>query len=129
MAFASLSARILLVEDDREVAKATEELLRDMGFDTRWAGDGAEALALAERDPAIAIVLSDVVMPGGVSGLDLARRLRERRPELPVILGTSYSGYAPQVVTEGFALIGKPYHRAGLATALRSALERSRSSA
>ena len=51
-----------------------------MGFDTRWAGDGTAALAFVESDPELALVLSDVVMPGGVSGLDLARTLRDRRP-------------------------------------------------
>ena len=62
-------------------------------------------------------------MPGGVSGLDLARTLRERRPELPVILATGYSRYASEVAAEGFALIEKPYRRDALAASLRSALE------
>jgi signal transduction histidine kinase/CheY-like chemotaxis protein len=122
-------ARILLVEDDGAVAEATRELLRDIGFETRWAQNGAEALMLAEGDAGIDLVLSDVVMPGGVSGLDLARTLRERRPQLPVILGTGYTRYAPQVMNEGFELIEKPYHRDALAAALRSALERGRPSA
>ncbi len=82
------SARVLLVEDDRSVAEATQDLLHSMGFDTRLAGDGAAALAFVESDPKLTLVLSDVVMPGGVSGLDLARTLRDRRPELPVILAT-----------------------------------------
>jgi signal transduction histidine kinase len=117
------SARILLVEDDRRVAEATQDVLHNMGFDTRWAGDGAAALAFVESDPKLALVLSDVVMPGGVSGLDLARTLRDRRPELPVILTTGYSSYASEVVAEGFALIEKPYRRDALAASLRSALE------
>ena len=101
------SGRILLVEDDRRVAEATQDLLRNIGFDTRWAGDGTAALDFVESDPKLALVLSDVVMPGGVSGLDLARTLRERRPELPVILATGYSRYASEVMAEGFALIEK----------------------
>jgi CheY-like chemotaxis protein len=117
------SARILLVEDDRRVAEATQDLLQSMGFDTRWAGDGSAALAFVESDPKLALVLSDVVMPGGVSGLDLARMLRDRRPKLPVILTTGYSSYASDVVAEGFALIEKPYRRDMLAASLRSALE------
>ena len=117
------SARILLVEDDPRVAEATQDLLHNMGFDTRWAGDGAAALAFVESDPKLALVLSDIVMPGGVSGLDLARTLRDRRPELPVILTTGYSSYASEVVAEGFALIEKPYRRDVLAASLRSALE------
>jgi len=123
---APVSARILLVEDNREVAAATQEFLCDMGFETRWARDGKKALTLIDGGLAIDLVLSDVVMPGGVSGLDLARTLRERRPDLPVILATGYSRYAPQVVSEGFALIEKPYRPTVLAAALRTALERHR---
>ena len=117
------SARILLVEDDPTVAEATQDLLRDMGFDTRWADDATAALALVESDPKLSLVLSDVVMPGGLSGLDLARTLRDRRPELPVILATGYSSSASEVVAEGFALIEKPYRRDVLAASLRSAVE------
>ena len=117
------AARILLVEDDRSVAEATQDLLHDMGFDTRWTDDGTAALAFVESDPKLALVLSDVVMPGGVSGLDLARTLRDRRPELPVILTTGYGSYASEVVAEGFALIEKPYRREVLAASLRSAVE------
>jgi 2-keto-4-pentenoate hydratase/2-oxohepta-3-ene-1,7-dioic acid hydratase in catechol pathway len=61
---------------------------------------------------------------GLVSGLDLARTLRDRRPELPVILTTGYSSHASEVVAEGFTLVEKPYHRDVLADALRSALEK-----
>ena len=117
------AARILLVEDDQSVAEATQDLLHSMGFDTRLAGDGAAALAFVESDPKLALVLSDVVIPGDVNGLDLARTLRDRRPELPVILVTGYSIYAPKVMAEGFALIEKPYRRDVLAASLRWAVE------
>jgi signal transduction histidine kinase/CheY-like chemotaxis protein len=122
-AFDAGSARILLVEDDQTVAEATQDLLHAMGFDTRVAGDGPAALAFLENDPKLSLVMSDVVMPGGVSGLDLARTLRDRRPELPVILTTGYSSHASEVVAEGFALIQKPYRRDVVAASLRSALE------
>jgi DNA-binding NtrC family response regulator len=118
------SGCILLVEDDPAVAEATQDLLQNIGFDTRWVGDGVAALTSVENDPKLALVMSDVVMPGGVSGLDLARTLRDRRPELPVILTTCYSSQASEVVAEGFALIEKPYRRDVLAAALRSALEK-----
>jgi two-component system NtrC family sensor kinase len=117
------AARILLVEDDRSVAEATQDLLHSIGFDTRLAGDGAAALAVVESDPNLALVLTDVVMPGDVNGLDLARTLRARRPELPVILLTGYSTYAPKVMAEGFPLIEKPYRRDVLAASLRWAVE------
>jgi signal transduction histidine kinase/CheY-like chemotaxis protein len=123
-AFDPASARILLVEDDQTVAEAMQDMLHNMGFDARWAGDGVAALAFVENDPELKLVMSDVVMPGGLSGLDLARTLRDRRPELPVILTTGYSSHASEVVAEGFALIEKPYRRDVLAASLRSALEK-----
>jgi len=63
-------------------------------------------------------------MPGGISGIDLARQLRERRPDLPVVLATGYSRYAPQIVDEGFILVEKPYSRDALAAAIHAAVER-----
>ena len=68
--------------------------------------------------------MSDIVMPGGMSGLDLARALRKNHPELPVLLTTGYSQYAPQLVKEGFVLVEKPYHRDVLATSIQRAVER-----
>jgi two-component system NtrC family sensor kinase len=65
-------------------------------------------------------------MPGGMSGLELARTLREHRPELPVVMATGYSQYALQVVKEGFALVEKPYRSDVLAASLRAAVERGR---
>jgi signal transduction histidine kinase/ActR/RegA family two-component response regulator len=118
------SGRILLVEDDPRVAEATQDLLHSMGFDTCWAADGPAALAFVENEPKLALVMSDIVMPGGVSGLDLARTLRDRRPELLVILTTGYSSHTSEVAAEGFTLIEKPYRSDALAASLRSALEK-----
>ena len=86
--------------------------------------DGPAALACVENDPKLALVMSDIVMPGGVSGLDLARTLRDRRPELPVILTTGYTSQASEVAAAGFVLIEKPYRRDVLAASFRSALEK-----
>ena len=119
-------AYVLLVEDDDEVAGATAELLQDIGFQAVRVRDGKAALTTLDRSPPIELVMSDIVMPGGMSGLELARALREQRPELPVVLATGYSQYARQVVKEGFTLVEKPYRRDVLAASLRSAIERSR---
>ena len=86
--------------------------------------DGNAALAALDRNPTIELVMSDIVMPGGMSGLELARTLREQRPELPVVLATGYSQYALQVVKEGFTFVEKPYRRDVLAASLRAAIER-----
>ena len=116
------SGRMLVVEDDQRVAEATQDLLHSIGFDTCWAGDGTAALAFVDNDPKLALVMSDIVMPGGVSGLDLARTLRDRaRPARH----THDRLYEPCVRgrAEGFALIEKPYRRDVLAASLRSAFE------
>src|SRR5207237_2155828 len=79
------SVRVLVAEDDAEVAAVTSELLRDIGCQPIEAHDGYGALAILERDPAIEFVLSDIVMAGGISGFDLARTLRQRRLELRLL--------------------------------------------
>ena len=108
------------------MAEATTELLRDIGLQVVWASGGKSALAMLERDPTIQLVMSDIVMPGGMSGLELAHAMRERHPGVPVLLATGYSQYAPQVVREGFTLVEKPYSREVLAASIRRAAERSR---
>jgi CheY-like chemotaxis protein len=120
----ALSGRILVVEDEADVARVTIEVLRDIGYPAVEARDGQAALALIEQDPTIDLVLSDVVMPGGMSGLELGRTLRKERPGLPVVLATGYTQWGSRVVDENFTLIAKPYHRETLAAAIRGALER-----
>ena len=80
--------------------------------------------ALIEQDPTIELVLSDVVTPGGMSGLELGRTLRKQRPGLPVVLATGCTQWGSRVMDEDFTLIAKPYHREALAAAIRAALER-----
>ena len=120
----ALSGRILVVEDEADVARVTIEVLRDIGYPAVEARDGHAALALIEQDPTIDLVLSDVVMPGGMSGLELGRTLRKERPGLPVVLATGYTQWGSRVVDENFTLIAKPYHRETLVAAIRGALER-----
>jgi signal transduction histidine kinase/CheY-like chemotaxis protein len=119
------SARILFVEDDAEVAQATAELLQDIGYQPIAAQDADAALAALDRDPTIVLVLSDIVMPGRLNGLELARTLRQQRPELPVLLATGYSQYIGAAASDGFGLVEKPYRRASLSSSIRAAIERS----
>jgi CheY-like chemotaxis protein len=118
------SAGILVVEDEAEVARVTMEVLREIGYQPVEARDGHAALALIDQDPTIELVLSDVVMPGGMSGLELARRLRKLRPGLPVVLVTGYTQSGARVTNEDFTFIAKPYRREALVAALRTAFER-----
>jgi DNA-binding NtrC family response regulator len=100
------------------------EILREIGYQAVEARDGHAALALIEQDPTIELVLSDAVMPGGMSGLELARALRNLRPGLPVVLVTGYTRLETRVTDEDFTFIAKPYRREALVAALRTAFER-----
>ncbi|MBY0323298.1 MAG: response regulator [Reyranella sp.] len=112
--------RVLLVEDNAAVAEVTRELLAELGYDVVHAADVAAARAALEGE-AIDVVLSDIVMPGGANGLDLAREVRQRGG-LPVVLATGYSDQAQAAANEGFAILRKPYSMNGLHDALREAL-------
>jgi signal transduction histidine kinase/CheY-like chemotaxis protein len=118
------SPSILVVEDDEGVLKTITELLTDLGYRTIEASSGGEALRVLQRRPDIELILTDVVMPGGMSGIDLAREARRLRAEIKVVLT---SGYADDLVAaanvEGdFPLISKPLRQADLARALRALL-------
>ena len=112
--------RILLVEDNEEVGEFAEILLDELGHDVTRVTSGADALERIDRQRFDA-VLSDVVMPG-MSGLELAEALAERRPDLPVILTTGYSDEIAQSGTGGRPVVLKPYRLETLAGALDQVL-------
>jgi signal transduction histidine kinase/CheY-like chemotaxis protein len=115
---------ILLVEDDNEVAALAAEMLKSIGFGvTRVTGATAALGALADNRP-VNLVFSDIMMPGGMSGVELAREIRKRRPELPVLLATGYQEAATGAAKDGVGVLLKPYTMEDLATALRSRLTR-----
>ena len=116
----SLQRNVLLVEDNPEVAAATCELLLHLGCQVELVSDAAGALRQIRR-PGIDIVMTDIVMPGPMNGLDLARAIRERKPELPVLLATGYSAAAADAAHEFFVL-RKPYSLSQLADALAATL-------
>ena len=103
-------ARILVVEDNRDVGEAAVRLLEDLGHQAVLVRDAAEALdRVLKRGEAFDLVFSDVIMPGPIDGLGLARLLREQRPELPVVLTTGYSHSLAEDAAHGFELLRKPY--------------------
>jgi PAS domain S-box-containing protein len=101
------SGTVLLVEDNPDVASATTSLLEQLGYTVRLVTDAEAALREVERD-GIDLVFSDVVMPGRMDGLGLARHLKDIRPNLPVLLATGYSDAAANVRGD-FAILRKPY--------------------
>ena len=89
----SLSAgacKVLLVEDNPDVAEVTVELLARMGCETEKVGDAAAALEAVEGGK-FDLMLSDIVMAGPMNGLDLARAVRKKHPDLLIVLATGYS--------------------------------------
>ncbi len=103
------SGRVLLVEDNPDVALASAGLLEQLGYSVRRVADAEAALREVERDGFdFDFVFSDVVMPGEIDGLELARRLRETRPNVPVLLATGYSDAAVNVRGD-FPILRKPY--------------------
>ena len=114
---------VLLVEDNPQVRAFAEDLLRDLGCQVMSAADAAEALQLLDTQP-VDLVFSDVVMPG-MSGVELARRIREAKADVPVLLAT---GYSDEIVKSGaeFAVVPKPYRPQELAEAIVTLLKRHR---
>ena len=114
---------VLLVEDDDEVAALVGQMLGELGFGVTRAASAAAALgALADGRP-VDLVFSDVLMPGGMNGVELARELRRRHPDLPVVLTSAYAGNAKRDAdAAGIALLPKPYRLEELAAVTQTAL-------
>jgi CheY-like chemotaxis protein len=111
--------RILVVDDNEELGRVTASLLRSHGARTEHALDAAAALRILLEDPAYDVVLSDVVMPGGMDGVALARHLRAERPQLPVVL---ISGYTTEGDPDEFTVLHKPTPHDELLSALQAAM-------
>jgi PAS domain S-box-containing protein len=116
---------VLVVEDDPDVLEVAVESLRTLGYNVLSAANAVEALTILERDVPIDLLFSDVIMPRGMSGVELAQEARRRRPGLRVLLA---SGYTREVLkgedTTGGELgfIAKPYQVGQLAEMLRAML-------
>jgi two-component system NtrC family sensor kinase len=113
---------ILLVEDNAEIAEVSKSNLEQLGYRVLHASNAEEALDVMESSRAVDLVFSDIVMPGAMSGLDLAWRLRELRPGLPIVLTTGYSSALQTAAPEGFTLLTKPYDLESLHEVVESAL-------
>ncbi len=121
---------ILLVEDDPDIRDFVARTLLGLGYIVREAADGKSALELLETDAPVELLLSDMTMPGGISGRDLVIEVRRRRPTLKILC---MSGYSDQVVAGlmplEYSLLEKPFLKHDLARAVRSTLDRHAGSA
>lgn len=113
----SKSRRILVVDDEQEVREILAETLEDFGYAVLTAASGEEALPVLVRDRRVAMVITDVRMPG-MSGLELADEIRRRWPAVKVVLISGY--FLPQAEPKRF--LKKPFHMKELASLVRSEL-------
>jgi DNA-binding NtrC family response regulator len=109
--------RILVVDDEEEVREILAETLVDFGYLVLTAAGAEEALSVLARDGSVAMVITDVRMPG-MSGLELAEEIYARWPEVKVVLISGY--FLPQSVPQRF--LKKPFHMKELASVVRSEL-------
>jgi CheY-like chemotaxis protein len=114
------AGNVLLVEDNPDVATSSAVFLEELGYRVKCVSDAESALREIEHD-GIDLVFSDVVMPGKMDGLGLARHLRQSYPHIPVVLATGYSEAARKLGSE-FLLLRKPYELHELSSALQTAL-------
>jgi PAS domain S-box-containing protein len=116
---------ILVVEDDERVRQLTITRLKLIGYQVLAASDGPKALDILRRSDSVDLVFTDLIMPGGLSGREVATRARELKPGIKVLLT---SGYAEELVhgddlhREQLKVLRKPYHQADLVAALRDVL-------
>jgi two-component system NtrC family sensor kinase len=116
-----LTGTVLVVEDNAEVAEVARAYFTDLGYTVRVAANAQSGLDLIEAGGGIDFVFSDILMPGAMNGLDLARAVRRRFPEIVVLLTSGYSSSAQDAVRHGFAVLPKPYDLAALQRALAAA--------
>ena len=117
--------RILVVEDDQNVRELVVAVLEGFGYATITAESGPAALTLLDTGMAVDVVLSDVLMPGGMSGFQLAQEIRRRLPRLAIVLTsgmTAFSGAAEDAMFD-LPILRKPYRCSDLSQAIEAALD------
>jgi PAS domain S-box-containing protein len=122
-----LSARetVLIVEDNDSVREVAAAMIEEMGFEVKTATCGASGLAALEIHPEISLILSDVIMSGGMNGPELAAKAKRLRPDLKILF---MSGYAPgnvriiQDLPDSIDLVNKPFTRNELTSKVKRAL-------
>ena len=117
---------ILVVEDDPHVQQMTINMLESLGYKTTTANDGLEAIKCLETGPAPDLLFTDVVLPKGINGIEVAKHARRLLPEIKVLYTSGYpEGMNPveDTVQPGITLLPKPYLRQDLAKTLRTLLD------
>jgi CheY-like chemotaxis protein len=112
-------SKVLIVEDNDELRELTTQLVQGLGYAACSASAGAEAIAALARDPTIDLLFTDVLMPGGMNGFELAAEIRRRRPEIAILMTSGFPGnFLPGVQQDSdFEIIRKPFTQAELRAA------------
>ena len=111
---------VLLVEDEEVVRSVAAEHLRDLGYEVVEATDGVAALDLLQAGTRVDLLVTDVGLPGGLNGRQVADAARERQPDLPVLFITGFAGSVLQEqLAPGMEVIGKPFALDALAAQVR----------
>jgi signal transduction histidine kinase/CheY-like chemotaxis protein len=100
---------VLVVEDDLDIGELAAKLLRDCGFTVKLVGRARAALDILHRGEGIDLIFSDIMMPDGMNGIDLAEEVKSRYPAIPVLLATGYSDAAGDAGSKGLPILAKPY--------------------
>jgi len=118
---------VLVVEDNAGVRAAAVSILGSLGYDVLQAHDGREGRRIIESPAKIDLLFTDLVMPGGIGGEDLARIARELRPGLKILYTTGYSAQLASARTDhDVPVLSKPYRRQQLASMVRAVLDQRR---
>jgi PAS domain S-box-containing protein len=129
LARGSASETVLVVEDDSDVRNFSSDTLRDLGYTVLEADNGHVALRLLQTRPEIKVLFTDIGLPGGMNGRQLADEARNRRPELKVLFTTAYARNAivhDGRLDPGVELITKPFTQAALSAKLRDIIDAAR---
>ena len=118
----SAKARILVVEDNEDVRELAETMLESAGYAVVSAPSGELALDVLDAGAEIDMVFTDVMMPGGMNGLQLADQVRTRRPGTPILVTTGYMDELPAARGERLDILSKPYRQEDLLARVRAIL-------
>jgi PAS domain S-box-containing protein len=120
-----LGGTALVVDDEADLLEVADAYLAELGYTVLRAGDGEAALDAIERAGDVDLMVTDIIMPGGMNGIELARRVRELHPEIKIIFTSGFPAEAlaeRSAALEGGPLLHKPYLRAEFADMVRRSM-------